>query len=466
MRPARIVALATLVHLVACSGDAADSTVNDAAGSSSAGTVDAPAALTFHGQVSRIFQERCVSCHIPGGVAPFALDDYREAKVWASAIASSVAARTMPPSGMNEDGSCGTFADSMWLSDGEIQTIEAWVAAGSPEGDPAAAPEPAEPVLSLTEGRDFTLPAPYEPVGGFGGPNEDYRCFAVTAPMAESSWITAFEVLPDNTSLVHHALVFAVGAESLGQLPDGGFGTNAQVMGALDDQSPSRPGWPCVAAGEGINPRALIGAWAPGAGPMYMPNGTGIALREGDVLVMQVHYSLGSATGEGERTDRTRLRLQEVPEVDRRLHVALPDPFLWSAVLGSPDGLAPGHEAIEYTWELPLSEAYNSIGESLDVPERMNLVGITPHMHRRGRKMRVELISEDGDEASCVADVHRWDFDWQFAYWYAAPIAVTKDTRVRVTCTYDTSADSVAVMPGQGTNEEMCMTALYLVDMD
>ena len=38
--------------------------------------------VTFHGQISRIFQDKCVRCHRNGELAPFALDEYEEVAGW------------------------------------------------------------------------------------------------------------------------------------------------------------------------------------------------------------------------------------------------------------------------------------------------------------------------------------------------------------------------------------------------
>src|SRR5215211_7455657 len=57
----------------------------------------APAAPTFTKDVAPIFQEKCQTCHRPGQMAPMSLLTYQDARPWARAIKTKVAARDMPP---------------------------------------------------------------------------------------------------------------------------------------------------------------------------------------------------------------------------------------------------------------------------------------------------------------------------------------------------------------------------------
>ena len=69
-------------------------------------------------------------CHATGGIAPFPLDDYDQAKSFATLIEHVTRERIMPPWSVTSDGSCGEFKDSEALSEAEIQLIARWVQAG------------------------------------------------------------------------------------------------------------------------------------------------------------------------------------------------------------------------------------------------------------------------------------------------------------------------------------------------
>ena len=106
----------------------------------------ARADVTYWKDVAPILGARCLGCHQAGGVAPFRLDSYAEARQRGPLMAVAVQARTMPPWLATGDGSCGDFQDSRWLSDGEIQTIARWVQKGTAEGTPRTdLPAPAMP---------------------------------------------------------------------------------------------------------------------------------------------------------------------------------------------------------------------------------------------------------------------------------------------------------------------------------
>src|SRR5207245_9507944 len=53
--------------------------------------------VTYARDVARILNDNCVVCHRRGEVAPFALESYEQARVWASQIKDYTARRLMPP---------------------------------------------------------------------------------------------------------------------------------------------------------------------------------------------------------------------------------------------------------------------------------------------------------------------------------------------------------------------------------
>lgn len=99
-----------------------------------------PAPITYHGQVSRILQENCVTCHRAGGIGPFPLTSFEAARSKAPRIRAMVGAGRMPP--WFADSAYGEWADEHRLTKAEGRDLLAWIEAGAPEGDPADAPPP------------------------------------------------------------------------------------------------------------------------------------------------------------------------------------------------------------------------------------------------------------------------------------------------------------------------------------
>src|SRR5215471_18014662 len=52
---------------------------------------------TFSKDVAPIFQAKCQECHQPNSIAPMSLITFEDARPWARAIKTRVAARQMPP---------------------------------------------------------------------------------------------------------------------------------------------------------------------------------------------------------------------------------------------------------------------------------------------------------------------------------------------------------------------------------
>src|SRR5258707_986748 len=63
-------------------------------------------AVTFWQDVAPLYNNRCVRCHQEGGIGPFRLDNYADAKAHAALELARVTAGTMPPYFMVHDGTC------------------------------------------------------------------------------------------------------------------------------------------------------------------------------------------------------------------------------------------------------------------------------------------------------------------------------------------------------------------------
>ena len=177
------------------------------------------------------------------------------------------------------------------------------------------------------------------------------------------------------------------------------------------------------------------------------------ALCEGRQLVIQVHYNL--ADGNVPAPDQTKVQLQLAPSVARQGVFLLDDDLLGTLYGSAPFILQPGQASIKYTWERSGADAGIPPGLSTEI------VALFPHMHGRGHKYTFE-VAQGGGDYSCQGRVNAWDFNWQRVYDYATPLPFGADSRFRVTCDYDTSADTMPVTPGWGTRNEMCFVMLML----
>jgi len=97
---------------------------------------------TYANEVSRIIQENCQICHQPGQIGPMSFTSYEEVRPWAPLIQLRVAAREMPPYQYDTEIGIQHLKNDWRMSQEDIDTIVAWVNAGSPFGNQEDLPPP------------------------------------------------------------------------------------------------------------------------------------------------------------------------------------------------------------------------------------------------------------------------------------------------------------------------------------
>ncbi len=391
------------------------SSENDGSGSETAADQ-----LTFYEDVAPIVYENCVGCHRPGTIAPFSLIDYTSAHAVAANMALATAERIMPPMPVDNSGACNTYSNARWLTDDEIAIIGKWAETGAAEGNPANAPPLPEAPAGITADVTLDMGVTYTPNDAL---EDDYRCFVLPAPVDDLSFVTAYEVLPGDSRVVHHIIVYQPNDDA-----------EAERLAGIDDGDPG-DGYTCF-GGPGVDANPLV-LWAPGASVVQMPPGTGTPLFAGRKLVMQVHYNLKG----GSFPDRTAIKL--------KLEKLVMHPSIYFAVADLGMRLTPG-----------LANAQTTASFDLGDQSPFVIYGALPHMHTLGRTLHVEI--ESGAESTCVVDVDRWDFHWQNAWWYDQPLTISDPQRATITCGYDTSDRTEPVTWGEGTLDEMCLNYAYV----
>ncbi|MSP91515.1 MAG: hypothetical protein EXR79_06900 [Myxococcales bacterium] len=459
-RPPLHLALAGAVTLLVSACNTGPTSATDAGptGDAASGTP------TFSEHIAPLVTKHCRGCHTKGGIAPFAFDDYATTKTWGKPSRKAIEARTMPPWGVDASGACGTWQDARWLTDAEIKTFGAWVDGGMPVGNAKQTmPVLPKPTTLGANAIDVPMPIAYtpKPKGTKDAPTDDYRCFRIDPKLTAAKYVTGFEVVPGDPRVVHHVLLFSVAPKAWPATAGGKFPSNDAVMKHLDDLEPDRPGWECFgAAGDDVLVSGLPATWAPGTSAVHYPAGTGVKLEPGEELVMQVHYSMADVDAATVK-DLTRVRLELADKVERQVYVVLHDPFIFKLFTGLPqDSLPPGKAKVEYPWQATVKDFNFWIPAAAGTT--FDLVGVLPHLHKRGRALNLSLQQGEGKPKVCAADVPRWDFDWQQIYFYDKATRIDAETRFHVNCVYDTTDATAPVMAGYGTDNEMCLFALFL----
>jgi len=377
----------------------------------------------FYEQVAPIMHEHCVGCHREGGAAPFSLISYEDAMTVADLIPNMVSTRQMPPYAVDNSGACNTYENARWLSDDEIATVVDWASGDRLEGDPANAP----PVPEVQPGlaRVDATAAMTEPYTSDATLSDDYRCFLVDPGVATDTFLTGFEVRPGAPDVVHHILLFQLDT------------ANAETAAAnLDAQSPG-PGYTCF-GGPGAA-ASLVAVWAPGMRASTYPATTGLAIKGGRKMVLQIHYH-----DHGEvKPDQTA--------VDLMFDANVPEPSFLYLLADTDLYVPPQQQAFTVTKQYMLPGFLGAY----------NVWGVFPHMHTLGTKLRAEF--DHAGQPQCLTDVQRWDFNWQQGYFYDGPPKVVGGgDMLRISCTYDTTSRGTPVTWGEGTDDEMCLAFLYV----
>ncbi len=389
-------------------------------------------AVTYYGDVRPILAEHCLGCHTPGGIAPIPLDTYESAAPMAGLIESYTAQRRMPPFLADNSGACQHFDTNDWLEDAELATLAAWNAQHAPEGDPTTPPPVVTEVPHLTGAgvQTVDIGVDYAPAAGR---SDDYRCFVVQAP--RGGFLTGAEVHPGNVGIVHHVIVYAPQDAA-----------SAQRIMTLDANE-AGPGYTCF-GGSGDDAALPVVLWAPGAGAVRMPTGTGLQIDGTLPLIVQVHYNLvGAQPGE---TDRSTVDV--LIEDD-----AIPGYYLPVANLGF--RAPPRMSSTTSSYDFPFGQYYLS-----NLPgglSQVHVYSIAPHMHTLGTDIRIDLVDGSASD-QCMVHIPRWDFHWQRGYEYLHQVPVDGSSVMRISCTWDTSSRDTEVRWGEGTQDEMCIAFLYV----
>ncbi len=384
---------------------------------------------TWNQDIAPLFGAYCSECHREGGYGEFDLTDYETALSWSQAIRTAVVNRTMPP--WFADSACNNYQYDISLSDDQIALIEAWVEAGSPEGDPQDEPvevtAPEQRPLSRVD-RVLTMDAPYTPVLS----PDEYRCFVLDWPYEDDVYVTGFSLDPDNLEVVHHGIAFVIEP------------TLTDAVVALDDADEAQGyecfGGPGVASAEDV---AWIGAWAPGGAAGDLPEGTGIGVAAGSKIVLQVHFN---SEQDGAAPAQVAMELMIESSVD---HPALIQPWADpSWLLGGSMTIPAQSEDVVHGFSYTLSRYEFDIHYS------------ALHMHRQGVRGRLWKTDADGNE-TCLLDIPAWDFDWQRSYLLENPVTAGPGDTLSLECSFDNPTDT-DIHWGDGTSDEMCLALMYI----
>ncbi len=407
-----------------------------------AGSLGADAGVTtttsFQRDIQPLVERSCTSCHQTGGIAPFALDSFDAVKSMGPTALDAITSGRMPPFFASAD--CNSYEGDFRLSTDEKALFKKWVDEGMPKGaDAEAKHAEVTPPPSIRRDKTMAFDGDYDV--RVEGKTDNYRCYVLNPENSGDTLVSGYEFLSGNRPLVHHMLAYAIAPADVPQLE------------ALDAADPGI-GYACSNGGIGIAKAVQneVAGWVPGGVATRMPPGTGLMLKAGSRIVMQLHYNTAALYNGGSPTDHSQLALEFAPV--RSLTTAQILPML------------------KYNLDIKANDAHSvQVGE---IPAKFfagstgTIYRAMGHMHKLGTSVRTDIVHTDGT-SQCLLDVQGWDFNWQRDYTLKNPITLRAGDTLRITCTYDNSAPNQAYLNGvqqqprdvtwgESSFDEMCMT--------
>jgi mono/diheme cytochrome c family protein len=414
--------------------------------------------VTYSKDVAKIFYDNCVVCHRASDMAPFALTSYKEARPWARSIKEKVIAKEMPP--WHADPAHGEWANDRRLSQAEIDTVVAWVDQGAKEGNPKDLPKAPEFNDKWRNGKpDVILTMPEEYTLSAQGPDE-YVYIHIPTNFTEDKWVQAVESIPGNRKIVHHIIAFVNPPQM--KMENNPFKPTKEAIdnmrkklaiyqdGSLVRAKPDAPvfddGCSTPEGGAGIfldgtvrdNSSGFLGGEAPGSDVFIWPAGTAKKIVKGSTITLQMHYSRTTGKVEKDRSSVGLYFAKEPPT--KELHTEM---------------------VTNYHFQIPAGAANHEVNACYTFKEDAHIYGLMPHMHVRGKDMKIVAYYPDG-RSEVLINVPSYSFNWQTNYYLKSPKAVPKGTKIVALAHFDNSTRNKynpdatkAVRFGDPTYDEM-----------
>jgi hypothetical protein len=338
--------------------------------------------VRFNKEIVRILERSCLGCHRAGGIAPFSLVTYEEARPWAKAIKEELLEKRMPPWPVVKG--YGEFRNAPTLTGRERDLIVNWVEGGAPKGEDKDLPTGplfsddwplGKPDLILKPDADYRVAADAD----------EHRSFTLATNLKGDRWVTAIDLRPGDGSVVHSASVHF-------ELPS--KISNSKISNSKFEI-----------------PKFT---WVPGSKPLALPDGVAQLLPAGARVILKIHYR-----GSGEAVkDRSAVGLYFAKTLPRKQ--------LREVVITNTD-------AVRAVVRTP-----QQVKASYTVEQDAEAIAIRPYVHPMLVSLQATALRPDGTEEVLIW-TRDYRYDWQWTYHFKRAIALPKGTRVEVIAYFDNS---------------------------
>ena len=372
------------------------------------------ASVTFCKQVAPILYEHCYECHRPNEIGPFDVSKFEELRGWADMVIEVIEQKRMPP--WHATNTEYAFKNARHFPQESLDVLKQWVQEGAPYGSSTDLPKLPETSTGwrLPKSPDLVVPMRERPYTIAATGAIDYQYFVVDPKITEDRWVSAAQVIPGNSSVVHHAIVFI-------RPPDG-----------VDSNG---VGW--------------LTAFVPGQRATTFPPGYARRVPAGSKLVFQMHYTPNGL----EQSDITKIGVNFI-EPENVTHEVF-------TLVG-----------LDQEFEIPPHAADHLVSTSVSRwPRNSELLAIMPHMHLRGKSFQLTANTKsqllNAPSSSTLLNVPRYDFNWQHTYELESPIPLNSVQKLDIMVSFDNSKNNPFnpnpdeyVLWGDQTWEEMAVAFL------
>jgi tetratricopeptide (TPR) repeat protein len=389
-----------------------------------------PETVTYSKHIAPILNANCVTCHRTGAIGPFSLATYQDVSPRAQLVADATRSRYMPP--WKPVTGAAQFLGERRISADEINLIQRWVRAGSPEGDPTELP----PSLSWPDGWQrgtpdliVTMPEPYAlPARG----PDVHRNFVVKIPTIVDRFVAAIELRPDTTGGVHHARLLIDRTASARRL----------------DDADAEPGYDNRLVDQSRSPDGHFLGWAPGTLPQAVGH-LAWRLEPSTDLVIKAHLVPRGAA--------------------RDVQISVGFFFADAPATASPVVVQLGSQTID----IPAGDQAHVVEDSYPIPVDLDVLAIYPHAHFLATDIHASARLPDGTTKPLI-QIDDWDFNWQDEYRFVEPVRLPRGSTVLMRYVFDNSASNRRnpVQPprrvrfGPTSTDEMAELMLQVMPID
>lgn len=376
--------------------------------------------VSYANDVAPILEQRCVTCHQEGGIAPFAMSSHQMVQGWSPMIRETLITKRMPPGQIDAEYT-NDFHGVNHITVEETQKLVHWIDSGAKnEGNTDPLAELQTEVVKWGHGEpDMIVDIPPQTIPASG--TVEYRNLVLPLDLPEDKWVKAVEFVAGDTTVLHHIIAWA-------QAPDNGSGRGG-AFGILN---------------QGIG----LGAYAPGNAINTYPEGAGFPLEQGSGLILQMHYT----TSGKETVDASQIGIHFWDEEPER-------PIL-------------GGSAADLEIDIAPFEANHEMVATKKFRKDSYLTMVGPHMHYRGYDANFKLVYPDGSEEE-VLNVPNYQFNWQKTYDFKEPKYMPAGTEMVFRATFDNSDmnpfnpdPSAEISWGEQTWQEMFFGFFRYVEAD